>query len=76
MDCAAGTLTVTGSTAFKPVLEELGKKYEDECEGGGTSTVQMRGADFGRSPGRTPTRRTRRPPTGGPADPGHARARA
>ncbi|MFC5173300.1 substrate-binding domain-containing protein [Streptomyces mutomycini] len=33
MDCAAGTLTVTGSTAFKPVLKELEQKYEDECEG-------------------------------------------
>lgn len=33
MDCARGTLTVTGSTAFKPVLEELERTYEDECEG-------------------------------------------
>ncbi|MFJ8754015.1 substrate-binding domain-containing protein [Streptomyces sp. NPDC102441] len=33
MDCAKGTLTVTGSTAFEPVLEELEKKYEEECEG-------------------------------------------
>ncbi|MFE9722334.1 substrate-binding domain-containing protein [Streptomyces sp. NPDC005794] len=33
MDCATGTLTVTGSTAFEPVLKELEQKYEEECEG-------------------------------------------
>ncbi|MFB8024690.1 MULTISPECIES: substrate-binding domain-containing protein [unclassified Streptomyces] len=33
MDCARGTLTVTGSTAFGPVMEELKQTYEDECEG-------------------------------------------
>ena len=33
MDCAKGTLTVTGSTAFRPVLDELKHEYEEECEG-------------------------------------------
>jgi ABC-type phosphate transport system substrate-binding protein len=31
--CASGTLTLTGSTAFAPVLEEVAKKYEGDCEG-------------------------------------------
>jgi len=31
--CATGTLTLTGSTAFAPVLEEVRKKYEKNCEG-------------------------------------------
>ncbi|MFD9046874.1 substrate-binding domain-containing protein [Streptomyces zaomyceticus] len=31
--CARGTLTVTGSTAFAPVVRELAKKYEKDCEG-------------------------------------------
>lgn len=31
--CASGELTLTGSTAFAPVLEEVAKKYEGSCEG-------------------------------------------
>lgn len=31
--CGTGTLTVTGSTAFAPVMSELAKKYEQDCEG-------------------------------------------
>ncbi|MFE7775322.1 substrate-binding domain-containing protein [Streptomyces sp. NPDC057445] len=31
--CAQGELTVTGSTAFAPVVRELAKKYEKDCEG-------------------------------------------
>ncbi|MFF9647473.1 substrate-binding domain-containing protein [Streptomyces sp. NPDC014622] len=31
--CARGRLTVTGSTAFEPVLRELAEKYEKDCEG-------------------------------------------
>ena len=31
--CAHGTLTVTGSTAFAPTMEEVAKKYEKDCEG-------------------------------------------
>ncbi|MFM9373471.1 PstS family phosphate ABC transporter substrate-binding protein [Streptomyces sp. Da 82-17] len=33
MGCAKGTLTVVGSTAFKPVAEELADKYEKDCPG-------------------------------------------
>lgn len=36
--CATGTLTVTGSTSFAPVAEELAAKYQDDCPG---STVQV-----------------------------------
>ncbi|MFC9702281.1 substrate-binding domain-containing protein [Streptomyces sp. NPDC056943] len=36
--CAKGTLTVTGSTAFAPVVRELAKKYEKDCPG---STVNV-----------------------------------
>ncbi|MFE7032897.1 substrate-binding domain-containing protein [Streptomyces sp. NPDC057621] len=31
--CERGGLTVTGSTAFGPVMRELAAKYEDDCEG-------------------------------------------
>ncbi|MET7616104.1 substrate-binding domain-containing protein [Streptomyces sp. NPDC005408] len=31
--CAKGTLRLTGSTAFAPVVKELAKKYEKDCEG-------------------------------------------
>ncbi|NBE55505.1 PstS family phosphate ABC transporter substrate-binding protein [Streptomyces boluensis] len=33
MGCAEGRLTVVGSTAFKPVAEELADKYEKDCPG-------------------------------------------
>ncbi|MBD0712056.1 MULTISPECIES: PstS family phosphate ABC transporter substrate-binding protein [unclassified Streptomyces] len=36
--CARGTLTVTGSTAFRPVVRELATKYEHDCPG---STIQV-----------------------------------
>jgi len=36
--CATGTLTLTGSTAFQPVLEEAAKRYESECPG---STIKL-----------------------------------
>ncbi|MFV0134639.1 substrate-binding domain-containing protein [Streptomyces sp. HMX87] len=29
--CAGGTLTLTGSTAFAPVLREVARKYETDC---------------------------------------------
>ncbi|CAM5627475.1 ABC-type phosphate transport system substrate-binding protein OS=Streptomyces griseomycini OX=66895 GN=FHS37_002215 PE=4 SV=1 [Streptomyces griseomycini] len=32
MGCAGGTLTLTGSTAFRPVLDEVADKYERECD--------------------------------------------
>lgn len=31
--CEKGSLTVTGSTAFAPVMSELAKKYERDCAG-------------------------------------------
>ncbi|KQX45524.1 MULTISPECIES: substrate-binding domain-containing protein [unclassified Streptomyces] len=31
--CATGTLTVTGSTAFAPVVREVKKQYEKDCAG-------------------------------------------
>ncbi|WP_329038778.1 substrate-binding domain-containing protein [Streptomyces sp. NBC_00178] len=46
MGCARGTLTVTGSTAFRPVVEELRKKYEEECEGSAI-VVDTRGSNAG-----------------------------
>ncbi|MFC7305732.1 PstS family phosphate ABC transporter substrate-binding protein [Streptomyces monticola] len=33
MGCAEGDLTVVGSTAFKPVADELADKYEKDCPG-------------------------------------------
>ncbi|WJV47272.1 substrate-binding domain-containing protein [Streptomyces flavofungini] len=31
IECATGRLTIVGSTAFRPVAEELKEKYEDDC---------------------------------------------
>ncbi|MFD4949724.1 substrate-binding domain-containing protein [Streptomyces sp. NPDC058409] len=44
--CARGSLTVTGSTAFGPVVRELAKKYEKECEGS-TVTIDAHGSNAG-----------------------------
>ncbi|MXM64845.1 solute-binding protein [Streptomyces sp. HUCO-GS316] len=44
--CAKGTLTLTGSTAFAPVLEEVAKKYERDCEGAAV-TVDPHGSTAG-----------------------------
>ncbi|GFM97992.1 hypothetical protein Sfulv_28030 [Streptomyces fulvorobeus] len=44
--CAQGTLTVTGSTAFAPVVRELADKYEKECEGSAVD-VDARGSNAG-----------------------------
>ncbi|MET8324718.1 substrate-binding domain-containing protein [Streptomyces sp. NPDC005181] len=46
MGCARGTLVVTGSTAFEPVVRELAQKYEKECEGS-TVTVDAHGSNAG-----------------------------
>ncbi|MET9434002.1 substrate-binding domain-containing protein [Streptomyces sp. NPDC006551] len=46
MGCARGTLTVTGSTAFAPVVRELAEKYEQECEGA-TVLVDAHGSTAG-----------------------------
>ncbi|MFF8275314.1 substrate-binding domain-containing protein [Streptomyces lateritius] len=44
--CARGTLTVTGSTAFAPVVRELAKKYEKDCDGS-TVVVDAHGSTAG-----------------------------
>ena len=44
--CARGELTVTGSTAFKPVLDELAQKYAAACAGA-TVTVDAHGSTAG-----------------------------
>ncbi|MFI8963481.1 substrate-binding domain-containing protein [Streptomyces sp. NPDC053493] len=46
MGCARGTLTVTGSTAFEPVVRDLARQYEDACEGA-TVVVDARGSTAG-----------------------------
>ncbi|MFB6872140.1 substrate-binding domain-containing protein [Streptomyces sp. NPDC056323] len=60
MGCRRGTLTLTGSTAFRPALLDLKKKYEKECEGSlirvdvhgsnaGIRDLADRGSEAGRS---------------------------
>ncbi|MGW4564041.1 substrate-binding domain-containing protein [Streptomyces sp. NPDC004561] len=44
--CAKGRLTVTGSTAFEPVMREVAKKYEEDCEGAAV-TVDAHGSTAG-----------------------------
>ncbi|MGW1159171.1 PstS family phosphate ABC transporter substrate-binding protein [Streptomyces sp. NPDC002513] len=46
IDCARGSLTVTGSTAFAPVVQDLAKQYEKKCEGSDI-TVDARGSEAG-----------------------------
>ncbi|MFJ1600432.1 PstS family phosphate ABC transporter substrate-binding protein [Streptomyces sp. NPDC088261] len=46
MGCARGSLTITGSTAFAPVAEDLAAKYERDCEGS-TITVDARSSAEG-----------------------------
>ncbi|WP_128381716.1 PstS family phosphate ABC transporter substrate-binding protein [Streptomyces cavernae] len=46
LGCASGSLTVTGSTAFKPVIETLAKEYEKRCAGSDI-TVDARGSAAG-----------------------------
>lgn len=33
LDCATGNVTIVGSTAFRPVLEEAVRSYDDKCPG-------------------------------------------
>ncbi|MEU2505053.1 substrate-binding domain-containing protein [Streptomyces sp. NPDC007863] len=44
--CARGSLTVTGSTAFAPVVREVAKAYEKDCAGA-TVTVDADGSTAG-----------------------------
>lgn len=46
LGCEQGTLTVTGSTAFAPVVSTLVKEYEKDCEGADI-TVEARGSEAG-----------------------------
>ncbi|WP_338146155.1 PstS family phosphate ABC transporter substrate-binding protein [Streptomyces scabichelini] len=46
IECETGELTLTGSTAFKPVLRDLEKEYEKDCEGADI-TVDARGSTAG-----------------------------
>ncbi|MGX9887479.1 PstS family phosphate ABC transporter substrate-binding protein [Streptomyces sp. NPDC002276] len=46
LGCEKGTLTITGSTAFAPVTEELAKQYEKDCQGS-RITVDARGSAAG-----------------------------
>ena len=47
LECARGTLKVTGSTAFKPVVEQAAKSYEDYCSDADIDTSGMRGSVAG-----------------------------
>jgi phosphate transport system substrate-binding protein len=46
IDCERGRLTVAGSTAFKPVVEQLARQYERKCPGS-SITVDARGSSAG-----------------------------
>ncbi|MCY1142944.1 substrate-binding domain-containing protein [Actinoplanes sp. Pm04-4] len=46
LDCAAGTLTVTGSTAFEPVVRDAAKSYQESCTEAAFS-FEMRGSGEG-----------------------------
>ncbi|MFF0751413.1 substrate-binding domain-containing protein [Streptomyces sp. NPDC004267] len=46
MGCTTGTLTVTGSTAFAPVVQDLAKQYEEDCDGA-TVVVDPHGSTAG-----------------------------
>ncbi|CCK28562.1 phosphate binding ABC transporter [Streptomyces davaonensis JCM 4913] len=46
LGCEKGTLTITGSTAFAPVVRDLEKDYEKDCEGA-EITVEDRGSSAG-----------------------------
>ncbi|GAA3299840.1 substrate-binding domain-containing protein [Streptomyces cinereospinus] len=46
IECERGTLTVTGSTAFEPVVRTLAEQYEAKCEGADI-LVQARGSEDG-----------------------------
>lgn len=46
VECATGELTVVGSTAFRPVAEELAEKYEEDCPGA-SITVSAHGSTAG-----------------------------
>ncbi|MFD1828139.1 substrate-binding domain-containing protein [Streptomyces desertarenae] len=46
LECASGNLTVLGSTAFAPVMEEVSTAYEADCPGA-KITVEAKGSNEG-----------------------------
>ncbi|MFE4665663.1 PstS family phosphate ABC transporter substrate-binding protein [Streptomyces sp. NPDC056716] len=44
--CESGELTLTGSTAFEPVIAPLARRYEEDCEGA-EIRVEARGSEAG-----------------------------
>jgi len=46
IDCAQGHVSVTGSTAFAPIVQEAAKSYQDLCPGA-TFAFDMRGSGEG-----------------------------
>lgn len=44
LECAEGTLVVTGSTAFKPVVDTAAKSYRESCPGARIDTGGMSGS--------------------------------
>ncbi|MET9762265.1 substrate-binding domain-containing protein [Streptomyces sp. NPDC006372] len=46
IECEQGELTLTGSTAFEPVVQTLAQQYEDKCQGADIS-VEARGSEDG-----------------------------
>ncbi|MFI7382696.1 PstS family phosphate ABC transporter substrate-binding protein [Streptomyces sp. NPDC049813] len=46
-DCESGSLRLTGSTAFAPVMTELAQKYRDHCGGEPEITVAAHGSRTG-----------------------------
>ncbi|MEV6168158.1 substrate-binding domain-containing protein [Streptomyces sp. NPDC051954] len=46
LGCEKGKLTVTGSTAFAPVVEDLAKEYKKDCEGSDI-VMEARGSSAG-----------------------------
>ncbi len=46
LGCATGRLTVNGSTAFAPVVQEVARRYQTDCRGS-TVTVAAQGSNKG-----------------------------
>jgi ABC-type phosphate transport system substrate-binding protein len=46
-DCETGSLRITGSTAFAPVMNELAQKYRNHCDGKPDITVAAHGSRTG-----------------------------
>ncbi|MFC7846029.1 substrate-binding domain-containing protein [Streptomyces sp. NPDC057382] len=64
--CASGTLTLTGSTAFTPVLREAARAYERDCGGDPAIRVDTHGSTAGIRELAAAGARARRDGTGSP----------